>query len=113
MTSEQYIADAFLVVSVMSLLVQAWALHGLHRRRVRSGVWRTAMCRVGCAVIYVGVGANALVWHWATLQVTFVAFVITQLTWQANAWLDVHKAEKPARLRGGRHRAPRRRIRYV
>lgn len=112
MTAEQVIADAFLVVSVMSFVVQAWALRGLRRRRVRGGVWRTAICRVGCAVIYVGVGINALRWHWATLQVTFIAFLITQLTWQANAWLDVHKAEKPV-PRGGRHRAARRRIRYV
>jgi hypothetical protein len=36
--------------------------------------------------------------HYAVLQVAFAAFVITQLTWQINAWLDV-RLNRPPRSR--------------
>lgn len=94
MTVEQAITVSFLAVSLLSFGVQAWAFHRLNKHGQRDGTWRTAVCRVGCAVIYIVVGANAFVGHWATLQVTFVAFCITQATWQANAWLDVRQTRR-------------------
>lgn len=90
MSLAEAIAVAFLSVSVLSLGVQAWALHRLRMARIRGGVFRTAWCRVGCSVVYVLVGVNALWGHLATLQVSLFAFLITQGTWQINAVLDVH-----------------------
>lgn len=101
------IADAFLAVSLLSLAVQAWALHKLRVARIRGDFYRTAWCRVGCAVIYVLVGINALWFTWKTLQTSFIAFAVTQVTWQANAWLDVRHGRQPPH-QPKHHRAHRR-----
>lgn len=98
MSLAEAIAVAFLAVSGLSLIVQAWALHKLRVGRIRGGVFRTAWCRVGCAVVYVLVGVNALWEHWATLQVSLFAFLITQATWQVNAVIDVRHGYKPPHL---------------
>jgi hypothetical protein len=102
MTLAEAIAIAFLAVSGISLLVQSWALHKLRVGRIRGGVYRTAWCRVWCAVLYVLVGTNALTLHLITLQTTFIAFALTQATWQANAWLDVRRGHHPPHI--ARHR---------
>jgi hypothetical protein len=102
MTLERFITVSFFVVSLVGLVVQAWALGRLWRADSRSGLWRTSACRVGCAVLYVLVGINAWALRWAVLQVTFVAFCLTQGTWQINAWLDVRlgaaRASRPRPL---------------
>jgi hypothetical protein len=78
--------------------VQSRALTLIRRQPPHAGLTRTAACRVGSSIIYVLVGLNAATTHYAVLQVAFAAFVITQLTWQINAWLDV-RLNRPPRSR--------------
>lgn len=89
MTVQDAITVAFLVVSLVGLVVQVWALTRLWRTEPGPGLVRTSACRVACAVLYIVVGLNAWCPQWAVLQVTFVAFCLTQATWQINAVLDV------------------------
>ncbi|HEX5347834.1 MAG TPA: hypothetical protein VFW64_12170 [Pseudonocardiaceae bacterium] len=91
MTVEQS-AAAFLVVSCLSLLVQAWGLHRLAARAqspAARGLTRTSVCRVAVSCLYVYVGTNALALHHAVLVTTLLAFAATQATWQANTVADV------------------------
>lgn len=88
-TVEEAVTVAFLVVSLLGFGVQGWALTRLWRTEHVPGLVRTSACRVACSVLYVLVGLNAWCGHWAVLQVTFVAFCLTQATWQINAWMDV------------------------
>lgn len=101
MTSETWLATAFLVVSVVALVVQVRALVLIRRQPARPGLTRTAACRVAASVLYVAVGINAATAQWAVLQVAFGAFLLTQITWQVNALLDV-RLGRPARDRGPR-----------
>jgi hypothetical protein len=89
------IAVAFLSVSLLSLAVQSWALHKLRVGGIRGDFYRTVWCRVGCAVLYVLVGANALWLHLVTLQTSFVAYFLIQVTWIANSRLDVRHGHNP------------------
>jgi hypothetical protein len=98
MTLEQFVTGAFLVIAIVGFGVQTWSLGSLYTSSRRLGLRRTAMCRVGCAVIYIFVGINASALHWLVLQVSFAAFCITQATWQVNALLDVQLARQ---LTGG------------
>lgn len=101
MSAEQVIEDAFLAVSCLSLIVQLWGLTRLAHRAgtaAARGLFRTSVCRVGCAVLYVYVGLNALVFHCAVLTTTFAVFCVVQATWQINAWADVRLRK---RLDGG------------
>ena len=96
MNAEQAITVAYLTVSVVSLLIQGWAMHRLRVDKAGRGLKRTVACRVGCSVLYVGVGVNALVWHWAVLQVTFAVYAATAVTWWVNSRMDVRRG-RPAR----------------
>ncbi len=96
MTTEQVISVASLLVSLAGLALQGWALKRL--KGTTHQVVRTASCRVACAIIYVLVGTNALFFNWRTLAVAFIAFCITQATWQVNAWLDVRLAKRQRNL---------------
>jgi hypothetical protein len=96
-TVETAITVAFLVIAVFGLSVQAWALRRLWRAVHMPGLVRTSACRVVCAVLYVLVGLNAWLPKWAVLQVTFVAFCLTQATWQINALMDVRLSRRRKR----------------
>lgn len=92
MTLERTVTVAFLAVSCVSLLVQGWGLRRLAPRTRGPVAWaltRTSVCRVGCALLYVYVGMNALVIHQAVLVTTFLVFCVVQATWQVNAFADV------------------------
>lgn len=89
MSIEDLIAYAFLVISMAGFVVQTWALGHIRHGNNRPGLVRTAACRVAAAVLYVIIGINAVTWQWATLQVAFAGFFITQATWQINALMDV------------------------
>lgn len=89
MSAEQAIKWGFLFVSLLGSAVQAWALTRLWRTPHHAGLARTSVCRVGCAVIYVLVGINALAVHWLVSDVAFLAFSVTQATWSINAMFDV------------------------
>lgn len=93
MTLVDAVTGAYLAVSCMSLGVQVWGLRRLapHHRQtaLARALTRTSLCRVGCAVLYVGIGVNALVFHRSVLVTTFLAFCVVQATWQANAYADV------------------------
>lgn len=89
MSAEAVVTVAFLLVSMLGLGVQAWALGRLWRTVHLPGLVRTAACRVGCAALYVAVGVNAWGPQWAVLQASFIAFCVTQATWQINALMDV------------------------
>ncbi|MDQ2739694.1 MAG: hypothetical protein M3Y35_13995 [Actinomycetota bacterium] len=98
MSIKDLIADAFLAISVVGFIVQTWALGHIRRGTQRPGLVRTAGCRVAAAVLYLIIGVNAVTWQWATLQVAFAGFFITQATWQINALMDVRLDET------GKHR---------
>lgn len=90
MNLDQLIKVAFLAMSCLSLAVQSVTLRVLRRAPLAAdSLIRTAWCRVGCAVLYVYVGVNALLWQWNTLTTTFLVFFMVQVTWQVNAGLDI------------------------
>lgn len=91
------ITAAFLLVSLVGLGVQAWALTRLWGTVHVPGLVRTSACRVGSALLYVAVGVNAAGPQWATLPTSFVAFCLTQATWQVNALLDVRLDRRRSR----------------
>ena len=95
MTLTQAISVAFLTVSLLSLAIQSWALHRLRIEHIRGGVFRTVWFRVICAVLYVLVGVNALWEHWVTLQISLLAFFITQAIWVTNTVVDVKHGRRP------------------
>ncbi len=100
MSALNVISAAFLAISCLSLGVQVWALaHLLNGRRglVRTGLLRTSVCRVGCAVLYVVVGLNAWWFQWSVPITTFTVFALIQATWQANALADVRLKRKLTR----------------
>jgi hypothetical protein len=91
MTFAQSIIDAFLSMAFLSMIIQVWGLTHLARPNTLTerGLYRTSMCRVGCSLLYVYVGLNALVFHRAVLATTFFVFCVVQATWQINVYLDV------------------------
>lgn len=98
MTAEDAITFAYLAVSALSLLVQARHLYRMRRARAGHGLARTAWCRVGCTVLYVLVGVNALAGHWAVIQCTFAVYATTAVTWWVNSILD-DRLTRPARVK--------------
>lgn len=102
MTAEDAITFAYLAVSALSLLVQARHLYRMRRARAGHGLARTAWCRVGCTVLYVLVGVNALAVGWAVIQSTFAVYATTAVTWWINSLLD----DRLTRPRRRRHRRP-------
>lgn len=103
MTADPFISWAFLLVSLVGVTAQGWALRRLwHASRV--GLTRTAVCRVGCAVLYVMVGVNAAGIRWLVPDVSLAVFAVTVSVWIVNGWLDVrlerHGFSRPARHPG-------------
>lgn len=101
MTAQQIIILAYLAVSVASLVIHSWAMHRLRVDKAGRGLKRTVACRVGCSVLYVFVGSNALAVHWAVYDVTFAAYAATAVTWWVNSRQDVRRGrpKKPRRRR--------------
>lgn len=104
-----FIAGAFLVISVISLVVQTVALfritHSAGRIRgpAYSGIVRTATCRVVASVLYTGLGVVTLVDE-ATVG-TLLVFGFVQVMWQVNALADIRLRHTLAtNPTGGRHR---------
>lgn len=95
MTAEEAITFAYLAVSGLSLLVQARHLHRMREAKAGHGLTRTAWCRVGCSVLYVLVGVNALAVHWAVIQTTFAVYATTAVTWWINSILDDRLTRPP------------------
>ena len=93
MSLEQWVEVSFLAIACLSLCVQLWGLVHIAARPgdapAAHGLIRTSVCRVGCSVLYVFVGSNALFCHKAVIVTTFLVFCATQATWQANAIADV------------------------
>lgn len=91
MTAEQSITDAFLLISCLSLVIQAWGWQHLRQapEAVGRALLRTATCRVGCAVLYVYVGLNAFWFQWAVTSTTFTVYGVVQVTWWLNMAADV------------------------
>ncbi len=95
MEAERVISIAFLAVSIISLGWQGTSLHRLYGSRplllstTYSRLHRTAVCRVGVSILYVGVGVNALFLRYSALEVAFAVFCITQIVWWINSAADI------------------------
>lgn len=97
----------FLVVSLISLIVQVRALTRLTNRQKTTsevervayhGLLRTSVCRVAAAVLYVAVGVATVTIPPETGVVALVAFILVQLLWQANAVADVRLRRRLERV---------------
>lgn len=97
MSLNDAIAVGFLAVSLLSLTVHSWALHKLRAGGVRGDFYRTVRARVGCAVLYCLVGANALWLHFVPLTASFATYAVIQLTWMHNSRIDVRHGRNPPR----------------
>lgn len=102
MNAERAIVFAYLTMSVVSLIWQGLALVRLvgdsdlrsRATAAYSGLRRTSICRVGAAIAYVLVSANALWPKFEVLIFTFVVLSLIQGVWQLNAWADLRLARR-------------------
>jgi hypothetical protein len=105
----EYIAGAFLVISLVSLLIQSIALFRITRPEdgewgpAHRGILRTAICRVVASILYVVLGIITLLF--ATDIEALLVFGIVRIMWQINAIADVRLRHRLAG-KTGRHRAP-------
>jgi hypothetical protein len=98
-------AVVFLTVSCISLTIHASALIRIVMTTTRGqiadltdhGLIRTATSRTVVAVLYVSLGAYALTSIEAAGPVALAVFCVAQLTWQANALLDVRLKRRIAK----------------
>lgn len=82
-----------LIVSILSLCGYVVALVKLTHRPYRPGLIRTAACRVGVAVAYVGVAVITLLGLPSLIAVALCVFIGAQAVWQTNSILDVRLTE--------------------
>lgn len=80
-------------MSLLSLTVQSMSLMRIARQPIavkfaKAGLLRTAYCRVGASVIYVGLGISGLFRLPQTAMAAFIALVVVQGMWQLNGLLD-------------------------
>ena len=106
--TERIIAVAFLVISVVSLVVQTIALTRITQGRTEwglaaRGILRTAVCRVAASVLYVFLGIATLLF--ITAVEALLVFGVVQIMWQLNAIADVQLRRRLLRPATGRHRA--------
>jgi hypothetical protein len=97
MTVQGATSDAYLLVSCIALGIQSWALAHLQARKeqlIRTGLHRTAVCRVIGAAIYVYIGINAIWIKEAVLVTAFIAFALIQIMYMLNARADVRLKRK-------------------
>lgn len=96
MSTQQSITDAFLVVSCISLWIQASGWRQLRGSSETLGraLRRTAISRVACSILYVYVGLNAFWVHFQVVSTTFSVFCIVQVTWWINGRADVRLRRK-------------------
>jgi UDP-N-acetylmuramyl pentapeptide phosphotransferase/UDP-N-acetylglucosamine-1-phosphate transferase len=96
--NETVLAWLFLVVSVVSTVVQGtafvkilrWRYKGTDKKaRVHFAMVRTAGCRVMAAAIYIAVGITTLLAQQALPVLALVVFSFVQILWQANSFADV------------------------
>lgn len=92
-------AWVYLAVSTLSLTVQTVALARIVAqaaaiRAVRRGLLRTATCRVVASATYVALGVAAILSLPGTGTAAFVALVLIQGIWQANAVADARLARR-------------------
>lgn len=86
-------------MSLLSLAVQTTSLVRIMRQRItiklaKAGLLRTAYCRVGASVIYVGLGISGLLKVPQTAMAAFVALVVVQGMWQLNGLLDSRLSQR-------------------
>lgn len=86
-----------LAVSLISVLIYMVALGQLLAGPRRSGLVRTALCRLVAALLYVAVGLLTLHTHSQGPLVGLGVFTVVQVMWQANAVADVRLTRRSRR----------------
>lgn len=106
---------ALLTVSLISLAIQGWALVRIlllplpplpTERMAYRGLRRTALTRVGAALLYIAVGLYAINRPEDQLF-SLIAFTVVQIAWQLNSLADVRLRRRLAHIDlppRGRHR---------
>lgn len=104
----EIVSVLFLIISVVSLIVQSIALYRMTRDVTTrgpayAGLLRTALCRVAASVLYTMLGIATLIDP--VVVESLLVFGVVQVMWQMNAIADValrHRIQRGA----PRHRRP-------
>lgn len=83
-----------LAASLVSTVVYMRAIGQLIGAPRRAGLLRTAWCRLGAALLYVGVGLATLETHTSGPRIGLAVFTFTQMVWWVNARADVRLARR-------------------
>lgn len=88
---------ALLITSLVSLAVYVVSLLRLLAAPHNRGLVRTTACRVAAAFLYTVISMSTIVGKPSSAFITVGAFIVIQLTWQANSVADVFLARRKPR----------------